>query len=384
MAQAHTYAGEFARPKPKRGYSGTLGWYLASMWLRMVAMTLVALGSFIYLLDVVDLLREMSGRGVSAMQAVIMSLIKLPDLMLQLLPFAVLLASLIWVNRLNLRQELVALRASGLPARRIVLGPVVACLLVGAAALFVGNPVASTLLKRYENWRADVMPNSVKGIVTSGGNIWLRQDEMDNGKKRTFFIYGKSVSPAGDSLGEATVFVFDGMGDFLARLDAAQAVLMDGFWRLEDSFMLSPQKRIVHEDAVTLPTKLTAEQIQSSFNPPGTLNIWELNSFINVLEKSGLPANRHAMALERLLALPLTCVAMLLLAVPFGLRFNRGRGMATVILSGLGLGFGFYLFGNFAAAYGMAGRLNPLLAAWLPATMALLLAAALLIHLREE
>src|SRR5262249_15993966 len=164
-----------------RGYSMTLGWYLASMWLLMLALTMVALSSFIYLLDVIDLLKEVSGHGVSSAQAAFMSLAKLPDLMMQLLPFAVLLASLLCVNALNRREELVALRASGLPARRIVLGPVLACLFVGSVALFVGNPVASTLLKRYENWRADVMPNSVKGIVTSGGNIWLRQDEVDDG-----------------------------------------------------------------------------------------------------------------------------------------------------------------------------------------------------------
>ncbi|MBI1309408.1 MAG: LPS export ABC transporter permease LptG [Proteobacteria bacterium] len=375
---------DLPKGRPQRGYSPTLGWYLASRWFVTLVVTLLALALFVYLVNTGEVLRDTTSHGAPALQAVVMSLAQLPDLMMQLLPFAVLLASLIWVQQMNRRQELVALRASGLPARRIVLGPVSACLLVGVAALFVMNPISATLLKFFENWRSEVMPNSVKGIVTSGGSIWLRQDEMDNGKVRTFFIYGRSVAANGQSLGEATVFVFDEKGDFMARLDATQAKLEDGYWRMEDTYMLSPQKKIVHEAAVTLPTTLTAEQIQSSFNPPGTLNLWELRNFISVLQQSGLPAERHAMVYQRLLALPFTCLAMLLLAVPFGLRFARGRGVASVVLAGLGLGFGFYLLGNFAAAYGMAGRLNVILAAWLPGVMALLLSAALLIHLREE
>lgn len=386
MVAPQSLRDDFDLPKvqPQRGPSITLGWYLAARWTGTLLLTLLALSVFIYLIDLIELMRQTAGRHVSVAKTALMSLTKQPDLMLQVLPFAILIASLIWLNQLNRRQELVALRAAGLPARRIILAPMLACMVVGLAALFVLNPIAATLLKKFDSWQSDVMPGNVKGILTSGGSIWLKQEEIDDGRKRTFFIYGRSVASSGQSLGEATVFVFDGNGDFLARLDATQAMLEKGFWRLENVVMLSPQKKIVQEPAVTLPTTLTAEQIQSSFNPPGTLSVWELRSFIKVLESSGLPSSRHAMAYQRLLALPVLGMTMLLLAVPFGLRFVRGRGLAMVVLSGLALGFGFYLFGNIISAYGLAGRLNVYLAAWLPALMATLLAAALLIHLREE
>jgi lipopolysaccharide export system permease protein len=76
-----------------------------------------------------------------------MSLTKMPDLLLQVLPFAILLGTLVWLNQLNRRQELVALRASGLPARRFVLAPLLMCGLLGVTALLVVNPVAATMLK---------------------------------------------------------------------------------------------------------------------------------------------------------------------------------------------------------------------------------------------
>ncbi|NBX86705.1 MAG: LPS export ABC transporter permease LptG [Proteobacteria bacterium] len=382
MLSLHHHSGAL-----RRGYAPTLGRYLAMSWLATFLLTLLALGVVIYLVDVVELLRQLAGKNIPMGQAAMMSLLKMPDLLLQLLPFAVLLATLVWLNQLNKRYELVALRASGLPARRFVLAPLLMCALVGVSALLVVNPLAATFLKRYERWYGEVFPNTVKGLVTDGGSIWLRQEEMGGSRpegRRTYFIYGQTVAANGQNLGQATVFAFSPQGDFLARLDAKQADLENGRWMLRDTFLLSPQQEIAHEDLMSLPTSLTASQIQASFNPPSTLSLWELRRFIGVLEASGFPASRHAMAYAKLLALPALALAMFVLAIPFGLRFVRGQGMAGVVLAGLGLGFGFYLFGNIAAAYGLAGRLDVMLAAWLPTLAALLLAAALLLHLREE
>ncbi len=369
-----------------RGYSPTLGVYLGSMWLGTVVLTALGMGAFIYLSDVINMWNEVSGRNVSSSTVLLMSLAKSPDLLLQLLPFAVLIGSLVWLNSLNRRQELVALRATGLPARRFLLGPLIACLIVGALALGVGNPVSAALLKKYEQWNAAVFPNSTKGLITAGGSVWLRQsdDAGPQANGRDYFIYGRTVSANGDNLGQATVFVFDDKNNFLARLDAANAKLEEGSWRLNQVFLLTPRQEIVRQEEVRLPTSLTPEQLQASFNPPGTLDIFQLREFIQTLEENGFKTARHAMAYQRLLALPFMCLAMLLVAVPFGLKYTRTRSLGIVIISGVCMGFGFYLFSNVMAAYGLAGRLDVRLAAWLPGLMAILISVALMLQLREE
>lgn len=377
---------ESSRGPQTRGYSPTLGIYLGGMWLGTVFLTALGMGAFIYLIDVINMWNEVSGRNVSSGTVILMSMAKSPDLLLQLLPFAVLIGSLVWLNSLNKRQELVALRAVGLPARRFLLGPVLACLLVGALALGVGNPVSAALLKKYEQWSSSVFPNSAKGLITAGGSVWLRQSDDDGPQAtgRDYFIYGRKVSADGQDLGQATVFVFDGKNNFLARLDARNALLEDGRWRLKDVFLLTPRQEIVRQEEVTLPTSLTPEQLQASFNAPGTLDIFQLREFIQTLEGNGFKTARHAMAYQRLLALPFMCLAMLLVAVPFGLKYTRTRSLGIVIISGVCMGFGFYLFSNIMAAYGLAGRLDVHLAAWLPGVMAILVSVALMLQLREE
>lgn len=378
---AHTDRGPQAR-----GYSPTLGMYLGGMWLGTVFLTALGMGAFIYLIDVINMWNEVSGRSVGSTTVLAMSLAKSPDLLLQLLPFAVLIGSLVWLNSLNRRQELVALRAIGLPARRFLLGPLIACLMVGALALGIGNPVSAALLKKYEQWNAAVFPNSTKGLITAGGSVWLRQSDDDGPKAsgRDYFIYGRTVSANGDNLGQATVFVFDNKNNFLARLDAQNAKLEEGRWRMSQVFLLTPKQEIVRQEEVALPTSLTPEQLQASFNPPGTLDIFQLREFIRTLEENGFKTARHAMAYQRLLALPFMCLAMLLVAVPFGLKYTRTRSLGVVIISGVCMGFGFYLFSNVMAAYGLAGRLDVRLAAWLPGVIAILISVALMLQLREE
>ena len=52
--------------------------------------------------------------------------------------------------------------------------------------------------------------------------------------------------------------------------------------------------------------------------------------------------------------------------------------------AGLGLGFAFYVFTDYVATFGLAGRLDVTLAAWVPTAIASLLGMALMLQLREE
>jgi lipopolysaccharide export system permease protein len=372
---------------PPRGYAPLLGWYLTKRWLVCLLGTLMAFATLLYLLELVELLRKISGTATPPLLALSMAALKLPDILLQLLPFTMLIGTIVWLHRLNQRQELTAMKAAGLPSRRFLGGPALACLTVGLLGLTVVNPLAAMFTKTYERWYAETFPGSVRGVITSGGSAWLRQTDPESG--RTYFLYGQNIQSdlqgVGTTLGPATIFIFQRDGSFATRLQAATATLQPGAWVLGDARLIDGRLPSSNGPrTVRLPTKLTAEQFRDSFTPPATLNVWELGRFVQVLAATGFPSARHAMAYAKLLALPALGMAMFALAIPFGLRFARHSTLARSIGLGVGLGFTFYLLGNFVAAYGLAGRLNPNLAAWLPVGIGLLSALALVIYLQED
>lgn len=406
-----------ANPTAQRRQTPTLTAYLAGRFAMYLLATLTALAALTYLIDAVDLLAKAGGQGLGTATILRMSAMKLPDLMQQLLPFAVLIATLVTLAQLNRTHELVALRASGLPARRIMVGPLLVVLLTGAAALTILNPLAATLLKRYDIWYSQTFPGSAKGLITKGGNIWLKQPDATT-PGSTIFIYGQKVSELGTTITSATLLIITPEGSLQSRIETPHLTLTPGFWNLTSPTLINASGKGVkgvypltdnvrhaaplgaghplgvsssHSDSIIpstinhqLPTQLTPQLIQNSFTQAKTLSVWELQQFITNLTATGFPSQAHATTYHRLLALPAFLVAMFLLGVPFALTFTRTRNLATVVGAGLGMGMGFYLFGNFTATLGMAGRLSPLLAAWAPTALATLLALALLVYLREE
>lgn len=370
----------------RRGYAPTLGWYLARRWLLSVGLTLSSFGAFIALVNALEAMRSVADQSVGAATAALMSLLQLPDTLLQLLPFAVLIGTLVWLHRLAGTQELTAIRASGLPVRRFMTSAMVSCVLLGVTAVVVANPVAATLLKRYERWQATMSPPAAQGVLTPAGSLWLRQDisATANTAARTIFLYGASVQVQETRLMPATLFVFDQNNALLGRFDAAQATLQPGQWQLQQVRIMRPGQAATTEPVVALPTTLTPNQLAASLNPPATLNVWELQHLLGVLHANGWQAGPYAVAYANIVALPLFCLALLLLAIPFGLQHRRAGGVLARIGLGLGLGFGFFILRNWASAYALVGRLEPWLAAAVPVAVGLLCAFFLMVWLREE
>jgi lipopolysaccharide export system permease protein len=381
-------ASQLSAARAYRGYAPTLGWYLAKRWLVAVGGTLLGLGAFIALSNGLEAMRSVAESPTSASAAALMSLLKLPDMLVQLLPFAILIGTLVWLQRLNAQTELTAIRATGLPVRRMLGSAMLSCLLLGVVALTVFNPVAATLLKRYDRWQATISPPAAQGVLTPNGSLWLRQDlvktEAIGTAARSIFLYGGAVQNAGTELSPATLFIFDASNTLVGRFDAARASLHPGQWQLTQVTVLRPNQPVQTEALVALPTRLTPGQLAASLNPPATLNVWELQKLLGVLAQNGWQAGPYWVAYTNLLVLPLLGLVMLLLAVPFGLTYRRTGGMVAQVGVGLGLGFAFFVLRNWANAYALAGRLEPWLAALVPVAAGLFLALFLFVLQREE
>lgn len=380
-AEHHTYG--------KRGYAPTLGLYLAKQWATLLFFTLAGLSLFMALMGSLEALRMAAGKPVTPSEAVLMTMLKIPDLLVQLWPFAVLIATLVWLNGLSARSELVAIKATGLAVRRFLFAPLFTCVLLSVLVVSVASPVAATLLKRYQTWESRIIPPDTRGVLMPSGSLWLRtvlvpQKGIAVSETQSLFLYGANVAQQGTELISATAFMFDASNSLVLRLDADKAELQNGAWRLQNTTVWRPGQPPVPEEAVSIPTTLTPAELLASLNPADTLNAWELYTLTRVLAANGWPSNEHRLMLANLLVLPLLAMAMMVLAVPFGLRNSRTRSVFVSVGLGLGLGFGFFALRNWVGAYAIAGRLEPAMAASVPVAIGLILALFLLVWLREE
>ncbi len=362
-------------------FSPTLFNYLCKRFFMTVLATTILLGAFIYLVDVIEMLRMLSTHNhINSSLAFLMALYKLPYIILQVAPFILLLGTLISFTRLNRDRELIAVRGSGLPARHFLLPALFVCFLIGIFNLFVTTPLSSALLKKYEQTEHSLFPSNAHGVITNSGQIWLRQPE----EKGDLFIYAKDVQKSGNLLKNVTIFHFAEDGSFMQRQDAEEMIRYPFHWQLKRVFVLSPWKEVTWHAEEQLETQLTPEVIADSLSSPETLTLWQLQDFITRFKDAELPTQKHELYYHRLLASPALLIAMFLLAAPFALRFSRTHSLGQVLLVGLLTGVAFYLFTNVVVAYGLTGRLPPYIAAWAPTAVAGLIGTGLFLHFKEE
>ncbi|MEQ8650873.1 MAG: LptF/LptG family permease [Kiloniellales bacterium] len=375
-----TFASEKMAMQPRRLSFG-LGRYLARQFVGWFFLVFGILVVIILVGNAADLMDRFGNRPeISALLVVEMSLLKVPKIVIDILGFAVLAAGIGTFWRLTRTQELAIARAAGISVWQILLPSVVCALLIGVFTFAVVSPLSAAFYKRYAHLESEYLRENSSIISVGPSGLWLRQQERSG----VYVLHADAATGDSAFLRQVQVLRFGADDDqFLARLDAQSAQLMSGFWILRDVIETKPGGPPEHQALVELPTEMTLSSLAESFAPWETISFWEMQSYARALADAGFPNERIEMQFYRLLALPLLFAGLVVLGAAFTLRPPRRGGTALVLAAATVTGFLLYLFSSFLFALGLGGKLPMMLATWTPATICLLVGAAVLLY-RED
>lgn len=372
----------------------TLSRYLARAYFLNTLLLLAALLGIIYLFDTVELIRRASKIEQVPLGAVLrMGLFKLPEVGQVLFPFAILFGAMFTFWQLNRRSELVVLRASGFSVWQFLSPVMVVAVLIGIAQVGIINPVGALLIGRYQQLESRYLEHREDRIALFREGLWLRQD-MSGADSRPVaataeispqyvIIHARRIQQPGWILQEPTVFYFGPEDSLLARLDAAQAHLERGHWIFRDA-KIHPRAGPAQEKAVhALPTRLTVSDIEESFSSAQSLSFWQLPAHIRTLEETGFNAAHLRVYHQSLMAQPLFFISMILLAAAVSIRPPRLGGAMGLLGAGVFMGFSVFFMSSYLQALGSSQQIPPLLAAWSPAMICLLLGLTSIISLED-
>jgi lipopolysaccharide export system permease protein len=360
--------------------SPTLSLYIARRFLVGFSLILVSLAAIIFLIDVVELLRRGAGRPEITFNLILqLALLKLPHMIEKIVPFAILFGGLSTFWRLTRTSELVVARASGTSVWQFLFPAVVTALALGVFLNVAVNPLTATLLLHYEQLESKLLKGKDDLLAVSESGLWLRQSDP----RGQSVIHAERMMSKDMVLRGVTVFLFDTNNHFVRRLDAEEARLDNGAWRLRDVLVTAPNVPSREQEEYSLPTDWTSNKIQDSFSAPETLSFWRLPGFIAMLDKAGFAATRHRVHWYSLLAMPVMLAAMVLIAATFSLRMARRGGVALLITSGVVFSFFVFFLSDVVVAMGLSSTIPPLLAALTPAVVTTLIGASVLLHIED-
>ena len=303
----------------------------------------------------------------------LVSALRVPNVLQTIVPFIVLVASIATLLELNRKYELVVTRAAGISAWQFLTPLIVANLLIGVLSVTVLNTLSATAMQKAEDI---VVERSLGNQQSSNAAPWLRQrtEEGDT------VLGARASSEGGTKLSGATFFLFDKDQRIKERLEAESATLGDGVWELTNVKKIRGSQPVERLDTATVPTNLKAEFVGESLTSPETVPFFELRGKIATAKSFGLPATSYEMQFHRLVAQPALLAAMTLIAAMVSLKFVRFGQSLTVILGGILAGFVLYVVSELIQAFANAGTIPPLVAAWLPVLVASALGTTVLLH----
>lgn len=355
----------------------TLFRYLFTSQLAAIGWLLLGVVALIAMIDLTETTSRFGDvPGFTVPRALIIVALHVPPLLEQVLPFAVLLASMIVLVRLNRRYELVVARSVGVSAWQFLAPVASASLLVGIVSLFTLNPLAAATLRWEEALTAEMFGASAPA---GEDRVWLRQAGEDG----RYVIAAQSALPGGRGLRGVTFYEIDARGAMASRIDAPLARLNDGAWVLNAATRTragAPPESVLR---LTIPTPIIPQTVAQRATAPEATAFPALPARIDELSRLGLPTAPFSMQLHSLLTRPVLFVAMTLIAGTVSLRFARFGQARTVVLGGLGAAFALYVATVLVRAFGSAGMVAPVVAAWMPVLAALLLGTAILLRTED-
>ena len=388
--------------------AGKIQRYIFMRCLTSLAMTLGIIVLAIVLVDVVEQMRTVGSRTQITIQtAFTLTMMKTPGLILETLPFAMLIGAILTYSQLNRRSELPAVRASGVSAWRF-LGPVmVLAVVLGTVMVTVLDPLATRLNEDFE---------ATRDRLTGGGRhsaqgVWLSQGDLQAGAatgeeeasdaataeddaspanaNAQAIIHGRTIIGRGQALENVTFWFFRpgarGPEDreFTHRIDAERAELKAGFWQLTGVIENRFGGEVSRTDDLALPTNLSSDTLLSRFASSKTIPFWELPAFIEAGQAAGMEIGEYVLKYHTLLATPVLMLAMALIGAVVCLRLARSGGLSQLIGAGALAGFLLYFVTRLASGMAKSGATPPEAAAWCPPLCALFAVLALLAHVED-
>lgn len=339
------------------------------------------------------------------LQAVWYCLLLLPQHVYELLPIAVLIACIFVMASLAQSSEFTILRTGGLGPGRALRS------LLGLGVAFtVLTFVTGDYLAPYASQQAQLFRARFSGNISTGRTgAWIKENLSGNDRILNIL----HLTPTG-TMQQIRIFDFDRAGRLHMQTRAQQGEFKDGAWELHDvqrdvvlfepasqkqqvsttqaasnspdsttnSNTISPHRLLRQSmSSHTLRTSISQSMVAAALLRPERMSATELFTYVRHLKSNGQSASNYEIPFWHKVFYPLSCLVMVVLALPFAYLHFRSGQIASAVFGGVVIGVSFFLLNNVFGYIGNLRAWTPWLAAAIPSLFYSMLSLAAFIWL---
>jgi lipopolysaccharide export system permease protein len=336
---------------------------------------------FVFLFLMVDFLQKIDNfmEAKATKAAVLLYFIyKAPFILVNMVPAAVLISVILVFTSMKKKNELTALRTSGLSLFMLSKTMILGSLFIAVGMFLVSETVVPyTSSKGYRIWNVDVQKQD-PGLFYGQEEIWYR------GGNAIYWI--RQFNPKEKTMGNPTFYFFDSTFRVTKRIEGRKGVWEGGHWRIENGILqeLKEDGRygFTKFEVYALHIRETPETFMRGKRKPEEMSFWQLREYAETVRQEGYSNAKYLVDMNIKLAFPFISLILLTIGIPLALRVKKG-GTPLAVSIGMAVCFLYILVLGLARSLGLAGVLPPLFSAWLANFLFLFLGVYMMIHMER-
>jgi lipopolysaccharide export system permease protein len=289
-------------------------------------------------------------------------LYQLPNFVIQVLPIASLLSSVVCMVLLSRTNEVTAMRAAGMGPLRIGAPIAVGGLILSLVSLILGEVVLPKSAKKM-HYVQEVEIEKGSEIQLAEGARWVRDENR--------LYHFRDYDPLANELSFVRVIELGSSFRPKRVLDAPRALYQADTrdWRLQDVRILYfwPNGTLSYtenKDEMVVGLPAEPKKLKRDRRQPNELGVVELREIIKRGSASGTDVLSYRVDMHVKMAFHFASFVVSLIGLKFGYKSERSMETAKGILLAIALGVSYWFILNWGRALGKRGSVPPFVGAW--------------------
>jgi lipopolysaccharide export system permease protein len=299
----------------------------------------------------------------------------IPIIISIVLPFAVLLATLMSYGSLSKHNEITALKANGISLYRISFPVLIFAAVIAIFLFYFSELITPASIQKTENIiKFDVQKQQKLGFFKQN-EIWYRSANA---------IYNFKIFDVNtNTLRGVTINYLNPDFTLNMRIDAKSAEWDNDHWIFHNLLITTfdsnniPVLERAEEKIINIPER--PDNFKIIQKDAEKMGYFELRKYVKKIQAEGYDVTRYLVDLQGKIAFPIVTIILVFIGVFFSLRSERSGGVMQSIGMGILIGASYWIIHAFSMSLGRSGTLSPFIAAW-AANILFISAALVLFH----
>lgn len=336
--------------------------YVSSEYIKILTLITAAFTVLYLLIDIFENLGDFTKVHAGFLTISGFFLCRLPQAVYYTVPLALLFASFLNLGLFTKYNELIALRSGGLSIHNITLPILTLSLIVSAGTFFLNNSILPVSNKKAEDIRMTIEAKP-RELFFKEDSLWLKADD--------YTIYNvRFIDPDKKIMGRINIYHLAPDFNIRESISAEKAIAEDGLWLLKSGVkrQFDPDNRnvtLLEFDTLPVYFPFRLNDFRHVIVQASETRYAVLKNYIDTIKREGYEVKRLTVDLYAKTSFPFSGFILSVFGITFGFSIKKYGGLAggigLCILAGVLYWTGYSLSLNM----GYAGRINPMLSAWL-------------------